>query len=274
MTESENTWLLDTAVDGPAEAPTIVLGHSLGSSLTMWDEVVPLLSSDFQVVRYNLPGHGGAAVAPLDRPCTMADILAALARTLQHLGVVDFHLAGLSFGGATALAAGIAHAAGDPDYHNLKSISVMSSGPVNAPLDQWSQKIATVRSSGTESLVDATFERWFSDNAAITHPEMVRKIREAFLECDDAGYAQICEVLGSTDLSNEVSSISVPTLLISAEHDGGLPWDKADELALKIAENSTPVRITKLAGVKHMSAVERPSEVAEALRGQVTAAMA
>lgn len=258
-----SSWLLDTTIDGPPlseGAPVLVLAHSLGSSSVMWEEVVDTLSEAFTIIRYNLPGHGGAPCAPLDRPCTMDDILGALQRTLAELDVRQYHLAGLSFGGATALAAGIAHLPG------LSSITVMSSGPVNAPLDQWPDKIDTVRTQGTSALIDATFKRWFTDDAEVTHPATYSAIREAFLGCDDEGYAQVCEVLGSTDMSEQVSAIDNPVLLISAENDGALPWEKADDLAAAITRGGSDVTVLRLAEVKHMSAVERPQEVARALR--------
>lgn len=256
---------LATTVTGPEDAPVLVLGHSLGSSSVMWEDVAQDLGDRVRLIRYDLPGHGRSPLLPLDREARMPDILDALRHTLEELGVREYHLAGLSFGGLTALAAGCAQLPG------LRSITVMSSGPVNAPLSQWPEKIATVREKGTESLVDATFERWFSEAAPATHPEAFDAIRRAFCACEDEGYAQVCQVLGATDLSGEVGSISVPTLLISAEHDGGLPWDKADELAEAIRAGGAPVEVLRLTGVKHMSAVERPAEVAEALVRHVSA---
>lgn len=257
---------LATTVSGPEDAPVLVLGHSLGSSSVMWDGVAQELLDRVRLIRYDLPGHGRSPLLPLDRECRMPDILDALRHTLEGLGVQSFHLGGLSFGGLTALAAGCAHLPG------LRSVTVMSSGPVTAPLSQWPEKIATVREHGTESLVDATFERWFSAEAPTTVAPALNAIRTAFCSCQDEGYAQVCEVLGATDLSAEVDRINVPTLLVSAEHDGGLPWEKADELAGMIRAGGTDVQVLRLAGVKHMSAVERPEEVAEALVRHVAAA--
>lgn len=248
-----------TAASG--DAPTLVLGHSLGSSSVMWHDVVPHLREWARVVTYQLPGHGGSQPFHLDRAPMMPDVLDQLAATLQKLEVENYHLAGLSFGGLTALAAGVRGLPG------LQSITVMSSGPVNAPLDQWSQKAATAREEGsTAGFVDDTFERWFTEDAPA---DAVARVREAFLACDPEGYAQACEVLGATDLTAEVRRIAVPTLLVSAENDGALPWEKADALAADIRLGGARVEVTKLDAVKHMSAVERPAEVAAALKGYV-----
>lgn len=249
------------ALGGSGEAPTVVLGHSLGSSAMMWQDVILHLRRWARVVTYNLPGHGGSQPFDLGRSPAMADVLDALDATLKQLRVVNYHLAGLSFGGLTALAAGVRSLPG------LRSIAVMSSGPVNAPLEQWPEKAATARAEGsTAGFVEGTFQRWFTEDAP---EEAVERVRTAFLGCHPDGYAQACEVLGTTDLTAEVRRITVPTLLVSAENDGALPWDAADALAEDIHRGGAEVRVVKLEGVKHMSAVERPAEVAEALKGFV-----
>ena len=52
------------AVDGPADAPVVVMSHSLSANLTMWDWQMPVLSP-YRVVRYDTRGHGGTD-APVD----------------------------------------------------------------------------------------------------------------------------------------------------------------------------------------------------------------
>ncbi|MDO4613142.1 MAG: alpha/beta fold hydrolase [Actinomycetaceae bacterium] len=263
---TNTSWTLSTRIDGAADKPVLLLGHSLGSSPAMWDEVVPHLVGDLRVVRYCLPGHGGAPVAPVDGPLTMSDVLGALARTLETLGIARAHLAGLSFGGLTALAAGIAR----PDW--LSSIAVMSSGPATLPLDQWPAKAERVREEGTESLLDATFERWFTPDARAQHPRVWRAIRDDFAACADEGYAQCCEVLGATDLDERVGEITCPTLIISAENDGGLPFEAAESLAGRLGTPQSQRTLLKLPGLRHMSAVEAPEQVAHALLAHVTRA--
>ena len=44
--------------DGPAEAPAVVLSHSLAAHLGMWEDQLPILS-EYRVLRYDTRGHGG-----------------------------------------------------------------------------------------------------------------------------------------------------------------------------------------------------------------------
>lgn len=261
----DEDWTLALTIEGPKDAPVVVLGHSLGSSHVMWDDVVALLRERVRVIRYDLPGHGGSAVAPTQTPLDMGRLLEALGRSLDAVGVGSFHLAGLSLGGLVTLAGAEAW----PD--RVLTASVMSSGPVNLPSAVWTDKAALVRREGTGALVDATFERWFEPAfAAGEGRAKVARIRRAFLACAREGYAQCCEVLATTDTRPGLTDLAMPVLLVSAEGDAALPWDAADDLAARIRSGACEdVQVVRVPGARHMSAVEKPQLVAQALLGRI-----
>ena len=265
---SSQQWELGLTTDGPEEAPALVLGHSLGSSHVMWDDVVPDLVPDLRVARYDLPGHGGTQPAPVDTPLTMGQLVAALLRSLDGIGVGTFHVGGLSLGGMVALAT--AEYAGG----RVSTASVMSSGPVNPPAQAWVDKAAAVRQGGTGPLVDSTMERWFSpDFREGRGRTWVERIRAEFLACSPEGYAQCCEVLSTTDLRPGLDALTSPVLLVSGEDDAALPWAAADDLAGVLRAGTCPdVEVLRIPGVRHMSAVEEPATVARALLARTGAA--
>ncbi|HSD28220.1 MAG TPA: 3-oxoadipate enol-lactonase, partial [Vicinamibacteria bacterium] len=43
---------------GPEGAPWVVLSHSLGMDLSMWDPQAAPLATKFRVLRYDTRGHG------------------------------------------------------------------------------------------------------------------------------------------------------------------------------------------------------------------------
>ena len=51
-------------VEGPADAPVLVLSNSLGSTLEMWDRQMAALTPYLRVIRYDLRGHGASPVPP------------------------------------------------------------------------------------------------------------------------------------------------------------------------------------------------------------------
>ncbi len=258
---SVTDWELSTTVDGTEDAPVLVLVHSLGSSHIMWDGVADTLRDRVRLVLTELPGHGGSAPAPLTEPARMEDLVGALLRALDAQGITDFHLGGLSIGGMVALATA------EIAPERVLTLSVMSTGPVNEPRGAWVDKAALVRREGTGVLVDATFERWFSPDFAIGRGRAeVDRIRQAFVSCSDEGYAQCCEVLSTTDLRPDLARLSMPVLLVSGQGDGALDWEKGDALAETIRSGEAPdVQIERIAGVRHMSAVESPAQVGAAL---------
>ncbi|WP_042381511.1 alpha/beta fold hydrolase, partial [Streptacidiphilus melanogenes] len=65
MTQPPHRPALHHRTDGRPDAPPLLLGPSLGTSLALWDGLVPALARTHRVVRYDLPGHGGTAATAL-----------------------------------------------------------------------------------------------------------------------------------------------------------------------------------------------------------------
>src|SRR5437868_89106 len=49
-------------IDGLAGSPVLMLSNSIGTDLHMWDGQIPALTRHFQVLRYDLRGHGASQV--------------------------------------------------------------------------------------------------------------------------------------------------------------------------------------------------------------------
>jgi len=82
------------------DGPAVVLIHGFGLDMRMWDPQVEPLAARFRLVRYDCRGFGASGPFDPAVPYTHADDLVAL---LDHLGIGDAVLAGLSFGGRVAL---------------------------------------------------------------------------------------------------------------------------------------------------------------------------
>src|SRR5436190_1562786 len=48
----------NVTLDGPENAPPLMLSNSLGTNLHMWDPQIPELTKHFRVIRYDSRGHG------------------------------------------------------------------------------------------------------------------------------------------------------------------------------------------------------------------------
>lgn len=92
-----------------AELPLLVLGPPLGSAATAaWASAAAGLTDDFDVVAWDLPGHGHNRSLP-ERPYTLAELAAAVLEVvdeiLLHRDEVggSFSYAGIGVGGAVGL---------------------------------------------------------------------------------------------------------------------------------------------------------------------------
>ena len=93
--------LVGTDFGGPADAPLLLLGPSLGTSAdTLWAPAARHLRAHLRVVAWDLPGHGRS---PAAEPFTIADLAAAVLALADRLGAETFHYAGDSVGGAVGL---------------------------------------------------------------------------------------------------------------------------------------------------------------------------
>src|SRR6266487_367846 len=79
--------------------PPLVLLHCLGVDYRFWDFAVPL-TSDFTLLRYDLPGHGSTPVPA--ESYRIEDLSDQLAAVLAQHGISRPHVAGISLGGLIA----------------------------------------------------------------------------------------------------------------------------------------------------------------------------
>lgn len=85
--------------------PAVLLVHGFGLDMRMWDAQLAHLATRFQVVRYDCRGFGASGPFDPAVPYTHAGDLVAL---LDHLGIGQAVLAGLSFGGRVVMQAALA----------------------------------------------------------------------------------------------------------------------------------------------------------------------
>src|ERR1700724_4442683 len=101
MQSTVNGISINFEIDGPDNAPWLVLSNSLLTNLSMWDDQVAALKSSFRILRYDQRGHGGTQAT---EGSYSFDLLAAdVVALLDGLSIKRAHFAGLSMGGVTAL---------------------------------------------------------------------------------------------------------------------------------------------------------------------------
>ena len=88
------TGRLHYELDGPGQAPVLVMSNSLGTNLSMWLPQLPELSEYFRVLRYDTRGHGSSDVS--QGPYTIAQLGGDVLSLLDGLKIDRAHFCGLS----------------------------------------------------------------------------------------------------------------------------------------------------------------------------------
>ncbi len=90
------------AYDRRGKGTPLVLLHGYPLDHRLWDDVVPLLEDQFDLILPDLRGFGGSST--VDAFYTMEDIASDIAGLLDFLGIQKTAIAGHSMGGYVALA--------------------------------------------------------------------------------------------------------------------------------------------------------------------------
>ncbi len=236
-------------VDGPRDAPALVLSNSLGSTLGMWDRQMAALIPHFRVIRYDLRGHGASPVPPA--PYDIADLGADVLALLDGLGVARAHVGGLSIGGQV----GMWIAANAPE--RVDRLVLCCTSPRFEPPEAWAARAATVRADGVAAVADAVVARWFTPAFAGEFPELVHEMRDMIAGTPAEGYAACCGVVERTDLRTSLTSIEAPTLVIAGADDPAAPPEQSERIAAAIPCS----RLAVVPHAAHLANVERPDDV-------------
>jgi len=236
---------------GPTDGPVLVFGNSLGTTSSIWDRQVALLSSRFKVVRFEYPGHGGAAPG---EPYRLSDLARTLASNLQQLGIQAFSYCGISMGGALGLELALAF----PD--RLASLVLCHTAARFGTPEFWQQRMEQASKDGLRSIAEASVSRWLTEEHAACHPDKAGKLRRIFESTDVDGYLQACRAVMQVDLRDRLKDINVPTLIVAGSHDRATPPDQSRELHALI-RGSEYVELP----VAHLGHLEAPEAFDSAL---------
>lgn len=238
-----------TAPVGPAGAPLVVLGPSLGTSTILWESVAPLLAARFRVALWDLPGHGVAK--PVAEPFTVGDLADAVADAAGE----PFLYAGVSLGGATGLELLLRH----PGL--VSRAAIVCASPRFGEPQAWHDRAAQVRAQGTPVLVRGSAERWFAPDSIARVPVLSGRLLHALSDADDESYALCCEALAQYDVAERLGEIAVPVLAIAGAHDPVSPPAHAEAIARGVQDGRSVV----IPDASHLAPAEQPAAVAEQL---------
>ncbi|MCZ4123786.1 bifunctional 3-oxoadipate enol-lactonase/4-carboxymuconolactone decarboxylase PcaDC [Streptomyces sp. H39-S7] len=238
--------------DGPEYAPVLVLGPALGTTWHMWDRQLPELTRHWRVLRYDLPGHGGA---PADPAASVAELAERLLATLDGLGIDRFGYAGCSLGAAVGVRIALAR----PD--RVAALALVSAAARHGTADSWRQRGVVVRANGLGQFAHTVPEQWFTPGYRAAQGAIVEWAVQMVRTTDAECYIAACEALAAHDVRDELGRITVPTLVVAGADDPATPPADARVLVAGIPD----AKLAVVPAASHLTPVEQPGAVGELL---------
>ncbi|MEO8254823.1 MAG: 3-oxoadipate enol-lactonase [Flavobacterium sp.] len=239
-------------ISGTPNSPVLVFSNSLGADLRMWDELIPFLLPYFQVVQYVTRGHGGSEIT--SEPYTIELLGQDVINLLDELKIEKAYFCGLSMGGLIGQWLGIHYS------ERFSKIIIANTAAKIGDNEGWNSRIETINTSGLETIVSATMERWFTDAFRENNAARVTETKTMFLNTDVRGYANCCAAVRDADFRADLHKITSEILVITGDEDVVTNIEHAEYLV-----NQIPNATLNMLPARHLSATELPEQFATLL---------
>lgn len=197
----------------------LVLAHGFGANLGMWAEQIEPLSQKYRLVVYDMRGHGRTEAPPDWRSYSLDDYVEDQRRLMDHLGIDEAYVGGLSMGGGIALRFALTYP------HRVKALllcdtsarnyALQGDRPAGAPVP-WLRRFLLRNVAPT---VFAFGRHLPFERLPRTHP-VVKSYLQAVRQQTPHGLRGGWHALmGQEDLEGRLSEIRVPTLIIVGDRD-------------------------------------------------------
>ena len=242
-----NSMYINYELSGKEGAKVVVLSHSLSSSMIMWEPQLEVLEPHFQVLRYDMRGHGQSD-AP-EGAYTLEQLAADVIGLLDALGLKTVHFVGLSIGGMIGQCLGLNHA---DRLDRLVLCDTTAVIPTEAR-QLFVEREQAAREKGMAALVQGTLERWFTPGYLQENPPVVDRIRNQVMATPVAGYVGCSQAIMGLNYLDRLSEIQLPTLIMVGEDDPGTPVSASEAIHERIPGS----RLEVLPHAAHLSNIEQ-----------------
>jgi 3-oxoadipate enol-lactonase len=236
---------------GPRDAEThgalpVMLLHSLGTDHRIWRPQVGPLGLRYRVLAPDSRGHGQSAWSgPLTADTWVSDII----RVLDHAGVDDAVLVGVSMGGIQALACALSCPS------RVRGI-VIADSFAQLPADSASEKAAALagraREQGMAALADYYVDATFT---VAPLPAGAEEVRQAIAGMAVNAYTASATTCFGVELEDRLPGVTCPALILWGERDTRAPRELSDRLAAALPAASLAV----IPAAGHLSNLENPA---------------
>jgi pimeloyl-ACP methyl ester carboxylesterase len=224
---------------------------------SVWAPEVNLLSDSFDILIYDMWGHGES-----DLPAgglSLTDYTNQLTSLLSELEISEVFVAGHSMGGLIAIDFALNHSEMCLGMCALNAVF----NRTEAQSEAVQKRAADLAGGGTSVNLKDTLQRWFGLPGTHEYPEAEALAQELLLNVDPKGYAAAYSVFAISDKvhADRLSALKVPALFFTADGDPNSTPEMSMSMASLAPQGSSQV----LTGHRHMMTLTAPKQVSEFL---------
>lgn len=237
----------------------LVLLHGLGESSVGWHPVTEHLSTGYEVIAIDLPGFGRSRPLADGVPPSAANLAAAIERTLDDLGVEDYHVAGYSLGARVAIQLA--------DSARVRSVIAIAPDGLGTPTERIqgylalaagrAMALALAPAAGLLSLTPVGRSVFFAGSRSL--PWQLTPADARALLADYAGSPayEAANWASMFDMPTHLHNITAPTLLLQGTADPLICQQISRYFAL-----IPGAQLTWLPGLNHVPISDAPRTIA------------
>ena len=200
------------------EGRPLLLLHGISNSGRAWSPQIPVLvDAGYRVIVPDHAGHGASGT--LSGPVGVIELADDAEHLLQHLGIGDLDVVGLSLGGMVALELALRHPARIGRLVIANSFDKTATTEFRAMAEGWAQTFEQPHGPVTRleqtwpSLVSPAFR------ASAQGMQTYQMWHGIAATTDGPSLAHVARALGTFDVTGRIGSLPMPCLFIAGELD-------------------------------------------------------
>lgn len=204
---------IDLYYETSGQGQPVLFIHGLGSSLRDWELQVPFFSRHYQVITFDVRGHGNSDKPP--GPYSISQFAADTAGLIRALDAAPAHIVGISLGGMIAFQLAV----DVPDL--VRSLVIVNAAPefvVRTAKErlQVLQRKLIVRLLGMRKMGEVLSKRLFIKPE---QAELRRVFVERWAENDRRAYRDAMLAIPGWSVADRLETIQCPALVVAADED-------------------------------------------------------
>ena len=227
------------------EGPAILFIHSLGTNNYLYRDQIAALKGGYRCIAPDCRGHGATSY---NGTFTVEDVAADHKAVLDHLGIDNCHIVGLSMGGPIALCL-------NARWPGVAKSLVLADSFARVRDGADDRIYATQEAVAYLSMLEFG-SQYAGDRLMPTTPiEKVDELAEEISKCPSKAYVDTSRAIFTHDASGDLAKVDVPTLILIGDNDDAAPM--AESNFIREGIDGSEIKVIPDAG--HLSTIDSPA---------------